>query len=328
MFFFFILAVIALLISWVMLGFSFLTKNAAEKKSSFAGSFVVFFIALVLGFISCIRIVPANSVGIPVTFGSIGKSVDSGFHLTSPFTKIHTFSTRLQESSMIGDPTEGDRKTDDAVDVRGSDEGVVYLDVTIRYTVSEGTASELFKRTGSMEGIREKIIRPDARSILRDVSKNFISSDLVAAKRSDVEKQASDILKQKMKDAYGINIDAVLLRGVRPSDQVEKAIQAKLTKQQEVEQALLQQQKESTEADTRKKVAATDAETAKTAAQGKADAARIEAQGTADANAKLSQSLTPEILQKLKTEALKNGTVYVVPDGANFILGDLTTAKK
>ena len=324
MIFFFILSVIALLISWVMLGFSFVTKNSEEKKSSFAGSFVVFFIALVLGFISCIRIVPANSIGIPVTFGSIGHSIDSGFHITSPFTKVHTFSTRLQESSMLGDPTEGDRKTDDAVDVRGSDEGVVYLDVIIRYTVSPDTASELFRRTGSMEGVREKIIRPDARSILRDVAKNFVSSDLVAAKRSEVEKQTSDILKQRMKDSYGINIDAVLLRGVRPSEQVERAIQAKITKAQEVEQALLQQQKEATEAETRNKVAQTDAATAKTAAQGKADAARIAAQGDADANAKIAQSLTPEILQTLKTEALKNGTVYVVPDGANFILGDLT----
>ena len=47
-------------------------------------SITMLIIGVIFGLISIIRIVPANSVGIPVTFGSIGESMNSGFKITSP----------------------------------------------------------------------------------------------------------------------------------------------------------------------------------------------------------------------------------------------------
>ena len=62
-------------------------------------------------------------------------------------------------------------------------------------------------------------------------------------------------------------------------------------------------------------------ETAKVEAETK----KIEAQGEADANAIMTQSLTPEVLQQRYIDALKsigkNGNLVVVPEGSQPIVG-------
>lgn len=290
------------------------------------GTLILGLLAVVLVAVSCIRIVPARNVGIPVTLGKVGSSMDSGLHFTAPWTKIHTFSTRLQELTMRGDP-DGDndeqkdkkRGAEHAVDLRGSDDGVVYADVTIRYELEKAPADETFNRFRSMDDIENKLIMPDARSIMREASKDFPSTSLVAENRAEVERLTSEALTERLA-RYNIRVDQVSIRGMRPSDKVRDAIDVKLQKEQEAQQARIDQQTRKTNAETQviEATAAADAEREK--AQGVADARLIAAEAEAEANRKLAASLTPEVLEAQRIEALRQaGAIYVPSDVSLFV---------
>ena len=87
----------------------------AKKNRAQAGLILV--VALLLGVSACIRVVPANTVGIPTQFGAIGKPLASGFHLTLPWTNVSNFSTRVQELSMLHAADEGDLRKDDSIEI-------------------------------------------------------------------------------------------------------------------------------------------------------------------------------------------------------------------
>jgi len=311
-------------------------KNTNVRGGSFEGdindaatgkvwSFIVagivgfFFVACLLG--ASTKVVPANSVGIPTSFGSIGKPMKSGFHLTKPWTEVNNFSTRLQESSMLSSG-EGEKGRQDSISVRGSDGYEMWVDVTIRYTIAGDTADQLFRRVGSMDGIKDRIVRPEVREGVRLVFANYTAEEGYSAKREDISKEFNALLKSRLAP-YGVILDSAVIRSVDPDETLKKAISDRSAARERGLQAELEQKKQVTEAETRKQVAERDATALTTKTQGEADAQRIAAQGEADANAKVSASLTEAILRQLQIEALKAGTVYVVPDGGNFILGDL-----
>ncbi|WNZ06369.1 hypothetical protein [Streptomyces sp. 11x1] len=46
------------------------------------------------GIASCVYVVSAYEVGVPVLFGKVGTPMTSGMHLKAPFTDVTSFSTR------------------------------------------------------------------------------------------------------------------------------------------------------------------------------------------------------------------------------------------
>ena len=105
-------------------------------------------------------------------------------------------------------------------------------------------------------------------------------------------------LNEKL-NKQGITIDFVNIQDIRYSKTVQEALNEVENANQAVQKAEAEQRKVEVEAET----------------------ARIKAQGQADANAILNQSLTPSVLQQKYIDALKEGTVYVVPDGSTPFIG-------
>lgn len=298
----------------------------AKATGAWLLSLVLFGLSILLVLISCLKIVPARNVGIPVTLGKVGEPLDSGLHFTTPWTRIYTFSTRLQEITMRGDP-DGDndaqkdkkRGVDHAVDLRGSDDGVVYADVTIRWELEQAPADETFHRFRSMDDIENKLIKPDARSLMREAAKTFSSTSLVAENRAEVERLTAEALSERL-ERYNIRVDQVSIRGIRPSDKVARAIDVKLEKEQEAQQAVIDQQTRKTQAETQVIEAKAAADAAREKAQGEADARRIAAEAEAEANAKVAASLTPEVLEAQRIAALREaGAIYVPSDVSLFV---------
>lgn len=298
-----------------------MSRTVATVVTSVTGFLFFLFLAL-----SCIKIVPANNVGIPVSFGQIGSPLDSGFHIEKPWTRVHNFSTRLQESSMLSSG-EGEQGKQDSISVRGSDGYEMWVDVTIRYTIEDEVADQLFRRVGSMDGIRDRIVRPEVRESVRIVFARYTSEDGYSTKREEIAKDVNTLLRERL-GVYGVNLDSAVIRSVDPDQTLKNAISQRAAAREKTLQAEIEQDRQVTESETRKQVAERDATALTTKAQGEADAKRIAAQGEADANKKVSESLTPEILKQRQIEALKAGTVYVVPDGGNFVLGNLGTPVK
>lgn len=255
---------------------------------------------------SVVRIVSANTVAIPTNFGAIGKPVNPGIHLTAPWTEYHSFSTRIQESQRLSAIDEGDKASSDCVTVAASDGADACVDATIRFTIDRGRADELYRRYGSFDAITSKLVRREVESGLKVVYGQYTPEEAKSgAKLAVIERDSNEVLKQRL-NRYGVTVDRVVLGRVQFTDKaVQQRIDDKIKARQESEKAVIEQKTALTRAETKRKEAVLNADTA-----------RETAKGQADANVTLSQSLTPELLQKLYYEALAKGGKVIVTNGA------------
>jgi regulator of protease activity HflC (stomatin/prohibitin superfamily) len=280
-------------------------SGMSERRVSLrAAGIAVTALGAVLAVGSSARLIGATDVGVPVTLGKVGAPLRSGVHFVAPWTQVSSFSTRLQQSDMSQTAGEGDRTGNDGVEVLSSEGGRMVLDVTVRYSVKAESAATLFRQVGSMNGIREQIVRPDVRSRLRDVYSRYTADEGYAAKREKVASEAEAEVRERL-TPFGLVIDAVKVRNITLETNLQSQITAKLEAKQAAERALIEQQKAQTEAETRRKVAETDAQASVAAARGQAEANTI-----------LAQSLTPELLKAREIEAItKNTNTVLYPYG-------------
>ena len=287
-----------------------------------------FFSILVL-VIMCINIVPANSVGIPVTFGNVGSDLQSGFHFTSPFTEITTLTTRVQELSMLSAVDEGDKSKDDSINVvcgsldsngRLSSGGSASVDVTVKFIIDRNSASKLYKTAGTMSVIKDTFVRSDTREIVRDVFGLHSCEEGYSTNRAALAIEITDELKARL-IVRGIIIDSVNIRDVRPSEAVLTQINSIAATRAAAANAIEDQKKQITEAKTRVDLATQDAKATVTKAQGDADAKIITATAEAEANARVAASLTVEYIDYVRAQALAKANTIYVPSNSNILIG-------
>ena len=280
-------------------------QRAAAAAAPRAGQ-LVSFAAMAFGLFtfgsSFVRVVPANTVGIPTALGKVSAPLNAGLHVTVPWTEITEFSTRTQELSMLRASDEGDKTKDDSVSIIAKGGGSMAVDVTVRFALALDQAGELFKQAGSLALVKDRFVRPDAREVVRNVFGQYTAEEGYSIKRGEIAVKITDELKPRLA-ARGILVDSVNVRDVAPDTQQLAAINAILQSRNEAAKALEDQKKQSTEAETRKQVAALDKDAAVTKAEAEAAAVQLAATAQAEANAKIAKSLTPELLDLEKTKA-------------------------
>ncbi len=253
---------------------------------------------------SLVRVINATEVGIPTTLGKIGSPLRPGLHLVTPWTTVETFSTRIQESDMTQVASEGDRSRADGIEVLSKEGGRMILDVTVRYRVNVSKADELYKRVGTMELLRDRIVRPDTRSKIRDVYTKYTAEEAYSTKRAEVAAEAAKVLRDSLAPQF-VDLDALLIRDIQLEAKLQEQITRKLEARQEVERASIEQERQQTEAETRRRVAETDAKSRVAAALGEAEANKI-----------IAESLTPEVLRAREIDAIAgNGNTVFFPYG-------------
>ncbi|MEU5100604.1 prohibitin family protein [Streptomyces sp. NPDC020996] len=244
---------------------------------------------LLAGAFACIYVVSAYEVGVPVTFGRVGKPLTSGLHFTSPFTDVTPFSTR---------PVDLDLNGKDTVEVRSSQGGVLYADVTIKWAVVPGKAVALYRLAGSEEAVEERLVLPDSREIIRNVFAKHTSEEGYASAREQISSEIAGLVKERLAPR-GIDVTSVNLRNVRPSEKLQEQIDKKIQQEQATERAT---------------------EAVRTA-KAQAERRRIDAEGIARANKIISGSLSDKVLYNQCLEAYKEAAkanpVYAVPCGTD-----------
>ncbi|MFD7880674.1 prohibitin family protein [Streptomyces sp. NPDC059766] len=241
------------------------------------------------GVFACVHVVNAYEVGVPVTFGKVGTPLTSGLHFKSPFTDVTSFSTR---------PVDLDLHDKDVVEVRSAQGGVLFADVTIKWTVVPSKAVALYQLAGTQEAIQERLVVPDSREIIRNVFAKHTSEEGYASAREQIGAEIETLVKQRLAPR-GIDVTAVNLRNVKPSDQLQEQIDKKIQQEQATERAV---------------------EASRTA-KAESEHKRIEAEGIARANKIIEQSLTDKVLYNqcldAYKEAAKANPVYAVPCGTD-----------
>jgi regulator of protease activity HflC (stomatin/prohibitin superfamily) len=280
---------ILLLVAAVVLFFVGRSSSAGGAGGRRIGAALSAVGGVLAGVFACVHVVSAYEVGVPVTFGKVGSPLASGIHFTSPFTDVTSFSTR---------PVDLNLNDDEVVEVRSSQGGVLYADVTIKWAVVPDEAVALYRLAGSEEAIQERLVLADSREVIRNVFARHTSEEGYASARERIGSQIEELIKERLAPR-GIDVTAVNLRNVRPSKKLQEQIDKKIQQEQATERAV---------------------EASRTA-KAQAERKRIEAEGIARANKIIEQSLSEKVLYNQCLEAYKEAAkanpVYAVPCGTD-----------
>jgi regulator of protease activity HflC (stomatin/prohibitin superfamily) len=245
-------------------------------------------------------VIPPGQAGIVVLFGKVNlEPLPSGLHFINPFATVAEMEVRTRNYTMSNVADEGQKKGDDSIQVITSDGLTVKLDATIFYSLQPSKVAQIYKDIGP--DVEDKILRSEIRASLRDAAANLLATELYTSKRQSFVDQVSKSLKASFENR-GINMEQMLLRNVILPDQITKAINDKIAADQEAQKMAFVLQKEKQEAERK----------------------RIEAEGQAKAQQIVSQSLTPQIIEFQRIQALRaigeKGNMVITPMGSTPLI--------
>lgn len=237
----------------------------------------------------------------------VGSSSEAGFHGTSPFNDVITYSARNNILTFERDDGEGyDGGGANGPTIACNDSGGASfeLDLQVNYSLDPEYAQSLYEGYGKQETYVQYVAVPDVRSVAREVAGRFSTLDILT-NRGEFSQALSDALTERWADS-GLTIEQVSVQDVRyPQSITDRYAEAQAAQ-------VAQQQ------------AQAEQETARIEAETKV----IEAQGEADANAALAESLTPEVIQQHYIDALaeigRSGNLVVVPEGSQPVVGTVS----
>ena len=250
--------------------------------------------------------VPTGHTGIPVTWGKVADyTVDAGFLLKGPFTRIVTMDNREQKAQF---ETQAFSKDIQQVEVMGS----------LNYSIDKTNAMTLYKEVGT--NYLDTVVTPRLLETLKATFSEFTAENLVA-ERSQLSGMIKLNLQHEMIEK-GINIININIENIDFTDAFTNAVEEKQVAQQT---KLRIQTEEST------KTAQKEAEAKRAIIQANADAeiARIQAESNqyagekeAEKNKKLAASLTDELVRYQYAQKW-NGVLPAYSGGDNIPIIDL-----
>lgn len=275
---------------------------------------IIMVVAVVLGFM-CMEKVPAGYVGVVYNFstGVSGETISQGWHFVAPTKKVTIYSVGIEQSYLTSED-KGDSKKDESFSIPTSDGKTVRVNLEFSYKFDADRVSDTFVQFKGRSGetIKDTFIKPKVIAWTQEVSARYPVTDIFGDKRTEINAELDTYLKEKFLP-YGIIIDTVNFTDISVDEETAAAIQKKVTAQQELELANIEAQTAKVQAEKDKQVALIaaekdretaqiEAEQAKIIAEGEAEAKKIAAEAEADANRKIAESLTPELIEKIKYE--------------------------
>ncbi len=305
---------------------------------------------------SCSTYVPPNMIGVrQVYFGSSAgirpESYGPGLHfIIAGAERLHLFPRDLQVINFSGSSSEtsDQSRQSDSIKIQTSDGYNVQLDVSIIYRIKD--PYHVFTEAGPGRAFEDRLVIPRADRILRKTLGELNSEEFYQGpKRIEKSRAAHDQLVTEVA-GYGIEIQAVLVRGYTYDPKYQQMIEGRKIRDQTVflrqaeAKAAIEQRKRDTmvaegaanqetelsrgRAEVEKLHAQADLYERKRAAEGKLLVELAEAKGTQLENAALQGAGSENLVGLKMADALKGVRVIVLPsdgkDGTNPLdLGEL-----
>ncbi len=292
---------------------------------------LILIVALICG-VMCTSKVPAGYVGVVYNMngGIEGDTLSQGWHMVAPTKKVTLYSIGIEQSYLTTE-AKGDSPKDESFSIPTSDGKTVRVNLEFSYRFDADRVADTFVRFKgkSGENIKETFIKPKIVAWTQEVSANYPVADIFGDKRTAINAELDTYLREKF-EPYGIIIDTVNFTDISVDAETAAAIQKKVNAQQnkelaqiEAETAAIQAEKDrqvaTINAERDKEVAQIEADKKLISAQADADALLIAAEAEADANKKIAESLTPELIEKIKYDKW-DGTVPKVTGGTTPIV--------
>ena len=289
-------------------------NNDRKKKGAIGAIFTGLILAggIIIGAM-CAKKIPAGYAGVvyKMNGGIAERTLDQGWHIISPTDKITKYSIGIEQSYLTA-TSDGDSEGDDSFSAPSSDGKGLQMELTFTYRFDEDRVAETFTKFKGRSGekLLTSFIKPNVISWTKEVTAKYPVTDILGEKRSELNTVLSNYLAEKF-DPYGIIIENASLINIEVDEETRASITRKVTAQQELELANVEAKTAKVQAEKDKQVALIEAEKNKEMAEIQAEQARIKAQGDADAkeiaakaeaaaNKKIAESITPELLEKIK----------------------------
>lgn len=151
-------------------------------------------------------------------------------------TDWHTYDVSLQNLAMVRDPAKGDRQGEDDVQFKTVDGNDIRVDVTVAWQIDPKRAPSLLVHGGSdVDEVKEKLVRPAARAIVRDILNELNSEEFyVSDKRFEKANKAKDKLAEFL-GPEGVIVQQVILGEHHFNAEYEKVIHEKKLAEQNAE---------------------------------------------------------------------------------------------
>jgi regulator of protease activity HflC (stomatin/prohibitin superfamily) len=155
----------------------------------------------------------------------------------------HTLPISQQNLLMNANPREGDRPVPDDITFKTKDGNNVYIDVNVMWRIDPGKAAVVVSQVGqSALEIKERVVRPMARSVIRDVFNEITSEQYYQVTvKNRVAAHAAEQLAHALVP-YGILVDMLQVQQHRFDPEYQAAINAQKQAEADV-QTLVEQQR-------------------------------------------------------------------------------------
>lgn len=271
-------------------------KQKEELHKLGAGLRIVAILFIVIGFLtSCIKQIDAGQIGVKSLFGKVEDDVlYSGLNMVNPLVDVKTMDIKTQNYTMSGVHDEGEKGGDDAIRVLTADGLEVVIDLTALYRVVAADAPKLVKETGL--DYKDKIVRPLARTKIRDNAVYYTAIDLYSTKRDQFQARIFKSIEDDFKKR-GLILEQLLIRNITLPNNVKTSIEEKIKAEQDAQKMEFVLQKEKQEAERK----------------------RVEAQGIADYQKIISSGLGDKQLQYEQIQVMKG--LITSPNAKVIIMG-------
>ena len=286
----------------IVLGASLAKANpnlqTAGKTARYIGMAII-----VLGLsTSCFVQIEPGQVGVKTLFGKIQEgALTEGLNFVNPLVEVEKFDVRTQNYTMSAVHDEGEKRGDDAIRVLTADGLEVVIDLSVLYHIVPDRAAEILRNIGGREVITDKIIRPLARTKIRDNAVSYDAVALYSTKRDEFQQKIYQDIEKNF-TARGIVLENILIRNISLPESVKLTIESKINAEQESQKMKFVLDKERQEADRK----------------------RVEAQGISDYQRILTSTLTDKLLQYEQIKAQRE--LALSPNSKVVIMGSGKTA--
>ena len=206
-----------------------------------------------------------------------------GFHIIAPWNTLHIYDVKLHE-------------TFEKMEVLSKNGLSIRIDLSFRYNPVQSQIGYLHDEIG--RDYLERIIKPEIRSVTREVIGNYLPEELYSTKREAIEDEIESLTRDKIQHKY-LSLDAILIRDVTLPQTLRAGIEKKLVQEQE----------------------ALEYEFKIAKARKEAERKEIEAKGISEFQRIVNRTITPQLLKWKGVEATQeiskspNSKVIVIGNG-------------
>ncbi|MSP60804.1 MAG: prohibitin family protein [Myxococcales bacterium] len=156
----------------------------------------------------------------------------------APFIRdFYRFDTKVQNLEMLMDAKRGDRAERDDIQFKTTDGNDISMDVTVSWTIDPKRAHLLLQTIGtSTNEVKDKLVRPMARTLVRDVLNELDSESVYNSdKRFEKAEKAKGVLQEALLP-HGVIVQQVILHEHRFHPEYEKVIHDRKLAEQRAQQ--------------------------------------------------------------------------------------------